>query len=381
MRLALFSIILLGISFAQAATPITLYPAKNTNMEAIDYKNRAQYLATYLNTPENGGAEFYYTNSSTSGPFRFRLELHLPSGSVTIYYLTLSSMMQTNVVQSGSRRLETIPPSYEWEIIQLIKDTAITSNLDFYYEISVGDLESKWVKTEDDTAITFRTIFKYFVNATELNHNILNVLIQCPVTLRRPKNVEGSYSNMQTTFLSSSGAGSVDIDLSISATLVPCLDSSPKDLTQCSPGTSDAVVLFALNDFGKFKLKLDNNDFAQIYYLTNYKVEMKSDTMTSAVDFTATAGFGPVSKGEMIFNLPMAIVGNPITVSATASISTKASRRVLEERRMQGTTVSKGTNAMYTFRINTNSDNSNTSGTQSTFIGVILLLGWLVLMI
>lgn len=128
--------------------------------------------------------------------------------------------METNVPAPFDGRYYFVPV-FIWKEIQLTRDTTVTTKLKFYYEISVRDLESIWQNFQDSGSFSFRTIFNFYVNATEFSGKILNVFFQCPVTLRRPKTVQGSFNNLETTFLSSNGAGSIDIDLSISATLVP----------------------------------------------------------------------------------------------------------------------------------------------------------------
>lgn len=130
-----------------------------------------------------------------------------------------------------------------------------------------------------------------------------------------------------------------------------------------------------MNDYGKFDLFLDNPDFAAIYYLIKYKIEMKSDTMTSAADFTPAANEGNITLGEMIFKLPMVIVGDHITVSAIATLSTTSERR-----RMMSSETPKATFAATDVGVIERAKAANT-GLQTYIFSIVLFFGMMLIMI
>ena len=69
----------------------------------------------------------------------------------------------------------------------------------------------------------------------------------------------------------------VEIDPSISATLIPCVHDDPTGLSVCTRiGIEDECPVYNLYDYGKFELFLDNYDFGEVYYLLKNKIEMRS---------------------------------------------------------------------------------------------------------
>ena len=373
MRLALIYLIVCAALLARDSMELQLYQAKGSDMVAQDYIDRANYMAAIAADPDEGGVKCELTNTTEAGPFRIHLKFPKPTKNQNIYDLSLEAIEEKKESKShGHRRLDYIP---EWDPIPLEKFFSYGS-YDYYYEASIPYLEANWIKIERDSKWTFCTVFKFFFNTTENAVSILNVQVQCPVTLTRPKAVQGSYADSQVTHLTSNSAGSVNLDLSISATLLPCLDTDPTNLDRCDmKKANDPAPVYQLNNFAKFILFLDNSDFAAVYYLIKYKVEMKSDTMPNPADFTAAATEGAVTLGEMTFKLPMAIVGQTVTVSAIATLSTTATRR-----RMMAAAGSKATTAAARVGVDT-SAKSTVAGIANYLFSLVILFGLAFLML
>ena len=375
MRLALIYLIACATLFAHDTMELQLYPGKGSAMVAQDYIDRANYMAAIAADPDDGGVTCELSNTTQAGPFRFHLKFPKPTAGQNIYDLSLDGIQQTNVPQPQPYRQRRLEQGYVWDSITL-QDLSPSASYDYYYEVSIPYLEANWIKTDIDPQWKFATVLKFFFNATEIPPSILYVQVQCPVTLTRPKTVQGSYAGSQVTHLTSNSAGSVNIDLSISATLLPCLDTDPTNLDLCTKKTAtDPAPVYPLNSFAKFILFLDNSDFAAVYYLIKYKVEMKSNTMPNPADFTAAATAGAVTLGEMTFKLPMAIVGQTVTVSAIATLSTTATRR-----RMMAAAGSKATTAAASVGVDT-STNAKGTGFSTYIFSIVLFLGMILVML
>ena len=371
MSLAVFGLVLFTSLISKIYSTTVIYPTKN-EMNAQDYIDRANYLSAVSASADKGGASFTSTNDTQAGPFKFHLIFPLPSANQNIHSLTLNAIMETNTqISSNSRRRLDI--QNEWIDVDLTEASSATSS-DFYYEISIPSLESLWIKTDLDTKWRFSSVFKFYFNSTENGGNLLNLLVQCPVTLTRPKTVDANTENLvlRVSNLNSPSTvvSPVDIDLSISASLLPCIDNEPTDLSTCTRITvSDPTPVYILNSYGKFELFLDNSDFAGVYYLIKNKIEMKTDIMPNAADFTSSASVGPISLGKMTFKLPMAIVGDTVTISAISSISTTVSSR-----RMMASGSSKATFATADVGVTTGKITKETTKSFNYLISVLFYL-------
>ena len=374
MRLALIFLIVCAAFLTHAIPSITLYAQKN-DMNGQDYIDRAAYMYNIADQPEEGGAVCYWINMTQAGPFIISFSFPLPNADQKIHSLSLSAIMETNSISGTQDNGINLDINHVWEPIEL-KNNNQQGFYQFYYESSVHSIETTFLFTEMETLYKFATVFKFFFNSTENGQNLLNVEVQCPMVLTRPKNVHGMYDGRVTT-VTRTDWPSIDIDLSISATLLPCKDLSLTDVSSCTRiGITDPTPVYKLNDYGKFELFLDNSDFAGIYYLIKNKIEMKSNLMTNAADFTTSATAGPVSKGKMIFKLPMVMVGDPITVSAIATLSTSNSRR-----RMMDSAVPKATFATSDVSVNRSADIASTEGLSTYIISLIFILIMALLML
>ena len=328
MRLPLILAIACTALLLHNVSALDLYPPK-AEMTAQDYIDRSNYMAKVALPSQEGGSNFQYSNDSDAGEFYFELLFPDPLATQSIHSLTLSAIFETNAVEGSApnrRRLAAGDNIWEPLVIRAVRKPRMVPRCIF--QATIPTIESKWIKTDFGTKWKFSTVVKFFFNSSENGNDLLYVEVQCPISLTREKSVEWSYDEPQVTHLTSTSAGKVDIDLSISATLLPCIDNDPTDLSTCTRlGINEHPPVFKLNDFAKFELFLDNSDFAQVYYLQKNKIEMKTDSMEAAADFTSASIAGDITKGKMTFILPMAIVGNPITVSAIATLSTTASRR------------------------------------------------------
>ena len=370
MRLPLILVIACAALFLHNVSSLDLYPPK-AEMTAQDYIDRSNYMAKVALPWQEGGSSFAFNNLSQAGDFLFGLVYPLPLATQSIHSLTLYAILETNAVEPPvAERRRLAAGDNIWEPLDIMYWGTDGVGSAHIFVASIATIESKWIKTDFGTKWKFSTVSKWFFNSSENGNSILYVEVQCPISLTREKSVEGSYDEPQVTHLTSTSAGKVDIDLSISATLLPCIDNDPTDLSTCTRlGINEDPPVFKLNDFAKFELFLDNSDFAQVYYLQKNKIEMKTDSMEAAADFTSASIAGDITKGKMTFKLPMAIVGNPITVSAIATLSTTASRR-----RILASASSKATFAASDVGVKI--DNAKTvSGIRSFMFSILLFFG------
>lgn len=330
MKLALFYLIFCATLFAyDVSAQRILFPVKE-DMKAQDYEDRANYFAAIAAPADKGGASCFLTNTTEAGPFRIHLSYPEPAPGQNIYSISISAIMEKNAIEALPVLKRRLDVNYVWENISL--GSQMPGLNDLFYEISIPSLETNWLKTDLSSKWKFASVFKFFFNSTEKGTNHLEVQIQCPITLTRPKTVQGAYTESHLTYLISTH-DPINIDISISASLLPCVDSDPENVEVCiqMAERKDAQA-YLLNKYGKFILFLDNNDFAGVYYLRKYRVEMKSQKMSTPADFTdgAAATEGKVTNGSMVFRLPMTIVGNRTTVSAIATLSSTGTRRMME---------------------------------------------------
>lgn len=225
-------------------------------------------------------------------------------------------------------------------------DTSSSSNYIWSKELTLANLEAQSVgdSTNSDSnpsnTLTFRTKFVFYFFATEPGaYGVLYLKVECPVVMKRPAGVTGQLNNLQTTMLATT-VDAVNINLSITANLVACSDtySVYTTCTEVTPAPSQK-----LNTNVKYKLYLTDTTMAATFYLRPYKVTMQSETMSVAIDFTPIITCPTIALGKMIFSLPMTIVGNAVTLSATATLAITSSRRMLTT----------GTDAAIAFTTNT----------------------------
>jgi hypothetical protein len=214
--------------------------------------------------------------------------------------------------------------------------------------------------------LTFATKFKFSFKATENNACLINLRVECPVIFRRPAGTTGTLSSLKTTMLENT-LDTVSVDVTINSVLVACDDSV--DLgSACVRHDPAAIKSYALNDKAKYELYITDENIATTYYLKKYKVSMKTGDMAADVDFTGNAIQPAVRKGSMIFTTTMAIVGDQVTVTASATLS-------LTARRMMADAV-KGTLGFDTATIT-----AANSGVGSYLISMMMMLGLAIILL
>jgi len=321
-----------SVALMDIVQPVQLFPTKNS-MTAQDYIDRSEFISNlYSKFPIQGSeASFTYSNNSEPGPFRIHWKFSIPK--MELYSVQLSALIQINNSEDSGIIANTLASPYGLFIpIQLFRNTSENSQYDFYIELDINYIEKYFIKAESGNYYTFCTQIKLFYNSTEneIYSNLLEVLslvyLKRPISIPDNSPIEGSY-NIKIQSLTSD-VEKINIDLSIKASLFVCVDPSPSDLTTCEPRQDP--VSFQLNQLGKFMLSLDDEDFANIYYLRKQKISLKRSDVEGEIDFTI-ATTSPTEKklGKLIFSLNMVMVSEQITITAIATLSTTSNRRML----------------------------------------------------
>ena len=327
MRLAVFLFILL-VTVCIPPAGSTLYPlfSQTTagNMSGEQYNDRSTYIAYIATTTTD--MEFKMENTSAGGPFSFHLRFAKKSvPDVTVYYLSLYAIQ---TVKIGTTTVD--------NPITLSSSNTPTK-FDYYKTISLSDFESTGIPNPSNNInncnsdLSFTTKISFHFVSTDVEAPVTYLRVDCTIRFKRPACVQNSLTSLQTTMLTNSIA-EVTIDVSIDAILEACTKENnypTLDYTSCNPITDGSKQSFALNSPAKFQLSLNDNDLKSLYYLTKFKVTLQSPTMVAPVDFTLMALQPNKYKGKMIFSLVMSIVGDPITITASATMSATISRRIL----------------------------------------------------
>lgn len=142
------------------------------------------------------------------------------------------------------------------------------------------------------------------------------------VSLLVPNETTASTS-LQSTLLSKS-QGEASLTSSVASSLIACDPDSP----DCE----EEATQFNLADTAKFLFRLTDSSQKNTYYMRNLKVSMSIGTDTP-IDFTglATITSSSTTKGEIRFDMIMAIAGQPITITTTSTLSISATRMLQSE--------------------------------------------------
>jgi len=227
MRLPCIFLLLCAALIVHVESEVVLYAPKD-DMNAQDYIDRADYLSAIATPGNDKSAYFTIINATEAGPFKLCLWFGLPEESQHIHHLSLSAIMKTNIINPYTGR------DAIWVTIELTYNGQSHGGVMYCYEASIFFLETYWLKTDSTSQLKFTSVINFVLNSTEYNAKIIYVEVQCPVSFTRPTTVEGSYDKIQVTHLISNSVRKVEIDLSISATLLPCVDNNPFDVTNCT---------------------------------------------------------------------------------------------------------------------------------------------------
>lgn len=289
-------------------------------MKSKDYIDRSIFMRMIKEGQNNGKTRFNYSSNPKLGFYEFHLYFPLPSQDITIYSVTFSANMKTKNKDMELELISLNQSKFNWIPVDFSKGES-TSEYDFSFKISIEDLEAIWIKRVFDNILEFSSEFDFFFYYTENAENLVNLTLEYPIKIKRIKSLTGNYDSTRNLSLISNG-NSEEINLSFYSSLIPCVDKFPINTTICTQINPDETLPpYKLNEYAKFILFLTNFELASNYYLIKNKIELKTNEIKNNIDFTNLTKFGPISKGKMIFYFPMAIVGNQITVTATAEIS------------------------------------------------------------
>ena len=156
----------------------------------------------------------------------------------------------------------------------------------------------------------------------------------------------------------------INLTTSVASSLIACDPNDP----DCEMETSQ----FSLGDIAKFLFRLTDSGQKNTYFMRNLKVSMAIGT-ESPIDFTglATVTSSSSTKGEIRFDLIMAIAGQPITIITTSTLSTTAARMLQSED-------SKGVGSITQVNVNNpntldNLINSNPTVGSCAFVTILVL--------
>ena len=327
MRLAVLIFILL-VKFCVAPPLPPLYSlfsqTQDGTMTGQQYMDRSFYISYLAATTTD--MKFVMTNSSAGGPYSFHLIFAKSSApAVDVYYLSLYAKQ---TVKSGT--------SSQDSIISLSNSNNETF-FDYYKTISITEFESTAIPDSANNInnpngfLTFRSKISFNFVSTDVYAPVTYLKVDCPIKFTRPNSVQNSLSTIQTTMLTNTVAN-VTIDISIDAKLEACVKENnypTLDYTSCTAITDGSKQSFSLNSPAKFQLSLVDNELKTAYYLSKFKVTLQNQLMTTPVEFTPMALQPNTYKGKMIFSLVMSIVGDPITITVSATMSATVSRRML----------------------------------------------------
>ena len=286
MKFPLILVCLCELLLMNTFDPIILFPDKESDLIVQDYLDRRKYFENITDT-SNKDEEIInlnYRNISTNGPFSFYIFFPFPSKGSNIYSVTLSAKMETRIPSLNGNNTQRIIPENFWIDIPLIRDNQAQNGFLFYYEVSMSVLESTWIKIEGNH-ISFRTTINFFFNETILNQPEARLIIQCPIIMRKPASNSDFYESIDFALLFDFFHIHAKIENAINASIIPCIDDDPNNLSICIPNDTIKHISFQYAKTKKFVLLINNPEFSNKYYLRPIQTLMRTESMPIAHNF------------------------------------------------------------------------------------------------